>query len=195
MISRLFAAAFARRLTPRDAIAHWRDVHAGLGAALPGLVRYVQYQPALDRTGHPVRIVAGRGVVSLLEFANRSDLGHAFGVDGVIHSALAAANDDEANFIEPGPSAGLVGRRSTVFGDPATSAAVVVVVVTGGLGDRPLPETATSHETIEATPPPMPWDVETWDVVDLVGFGSVEDAASMPDGSITIPLTVVERQA
>lgn len=194
MISRLFAAAFARCRTPHDAIAHWRDVHAGLGAALPGLVRYVQYQPALDRAGHPVRIAADRGVVSLLEFADRADLDHAFAVDGVMHPALAAANDDEVNFIEPGPSAGLVGRRSTVFGDPATSAAVVVVV-TGGLGERPLPDTATSHETIEATPPPMSWDVETWDVVDLVGFGSVEDAASMPDGSIMIPFTVVEREA
>ncbi|CAN5496359.1 hypothetical protein BH24ACT5_BH24ACT5_13500 [soil metagenome] len=192
MISRVFAATLASRLTPVDAVSHWRDVHAGLGAALPGLVRYVQYHPALDAAGQPVRLAAGRGVVSLLEFADRPTLEQAFGVDGGSHPALAAANEDEDNFIEPGPSAGLVGQRSTVSGDPGESA--VVVVVTGGLGGRPLPVTARSHETIVATPPPLPWDDETWPAVDLVGFGSVDDArAALPDGSITVPFTVVER--
>lgn len=41
--------------------------------------------------------------------------------------ALRAADDDEANFIDPSPTGGVVGRRTLHLGDPLGNPVVAVV--------------------------------------------------------------------
>jgi len=82
--------------TPEQAHAHWRDVHGPLGAAIPGMVRYVQNHTAAgqyDNGREPPFDGAAMAYLKNLEAARgaaRSD-------------EMAATLADESNFATPGP--------------------------------------------------------------------------------------------
>jgi hypothetical protein len=187
VITRLFAGTPRADRPVADCLQHWRTVHGPLASDLPGLRRYVQY--------HPVAPVPGTWCVfSALDFDDRPSLESAFGLGaGPASAALAAANEDEAAFLDPAAdSGGVVAQRRLVRLGPVDPTGWTVLVF-----DAPEGFTAPGdgrHERLLAVPPPLPWDRRTWATVDLVAVAADSRAAADALGGIvTRPHVVVGR--
>ena len=186
MITRLFAGAPRADRPVAECLHHWRTVHGPLASDLPGLRRYVQYHPVAPRPGTWC-------VFSAHDFDDRAALEAAFGVSAPPTPALAAANADEAAFLDPdAETGGIVAQRRLQRLGPVDPTGWTVLVF-----DAPASFAAPGdgrHDRLVALPPPLPWDGRTWSTVDLVAVSSDDrEAADALGGVVTRPHVVFGR--
>lgn len=107
MITRFWFGTRRADLTREGFSAHWREVHAGFGLALPGLRAYVQNHLVVGATPLPPAFDG----CSELDFDDLAAMAAAFA-----SPQIAAADADEARFADPDRFGLLVSQRHTLSG-------------------------------------------------------------------------------
>jgi hypothetical protein len=117
----------------------------------------------------------------------------AFGVSAPPSGALAAANADEAEFLDPvAATGGVVAQRRLQRLGPVDPTGWTVLVFDAPAAFAPPGD--GRHERLVALPPPLPWDRRTWATVDLVAVAATDWAvAEALGGVVTRPHVVVGR--
>jgi uncharacterized protein (TIGR02118 family) len=160
---------------------HWRDVHAGLGARLPGLRRYVQNHPLHEDGLPPWPWFDG---CSELDFDDVAAMRACFD-----SPAMREADADEAHFADPdrfalaitrrevladrGPGPGSVRLLTFLRANPASDAAALLDALRGPYAEAVAATGPLRHEQLVVLPEAHAGEVPpACDAVDAIWFES-----------------------
>ena len=185
MITRLWMGLRRQGLEAEGFREHWRGVHAGLGARLPGLRRYVQNHPVQADGLPPWPWFDG---CSELDFDDVAAMRSAFASE-----PMREADADEAHFADPVRFALAITER-TVLADPGTAPGAVRLLtflranpargrralldaLRGPYAEAIAATRPLGHEQLVVLPRAHGGEVApACDAVDAIWFGSVAEA-------------------
>jgi uncharacterized protein (TIGR02118 family) len=181
MITRLWMGLRRPGLSAAEFRAHWRGVHGGLGARLPGLRRYVQNHPVQADRLPPWPWFDG---CSELDFDDVATMRACFGSE-----AMRATDADEASFADPvrfalaitergvladrGPGPGAVRLLTFVRANPALGRGALLDAFQGPYAEAIAATGQLRHEQFVVLPEAHAGEVApACDAVDAIWFDS-----------------------